>query len=81
MRIAKRNLKKQSQFLKGQNDVKSILTMVYGDFGVPRRLKNKANSKPIKANFDCSLRAMPNSESEQWRKPSRRLISKLEIGD
>jgi hypothetical protein len=27
------NLKKQSQFSKGQNDVKSILTIVYGDFG------------------------------------------------
>jgi hypothetical protein len=26
------HLKKQSQFLKGQNDVKLVLTMVYGDF-------------------------------------------------
>jgi hypothetical protein len=47
MRIAKRYLKKQSQFLKGQNDVKSILTMVYGDFSGPRRRKNKANSKHV----------------------------------
>jgi len=31
MRIAKRNLKKQSQFLKGQNGVKSMIVMVYGD--------------------------------------------------
>ena len=31
-------------------------------------------TKPIKANFDCSLRAMPSSEVEQ-------LISELEIGD
>jgi hypothetical protein len=43
-------LKKQSQFLKGQNDVKSILTMVYGDFNGLRQRKNKPNSKPIKAN-------------------------------
>jgi hypothetical protein len=33
MRIAKRNFKKQSQFFGGQNNVKSILTMLYGDFG------------------------------------------------
>ena len=36
------NLKKQSQFSNGQNDVKSILIMVYGDFDGPRRRKNKA---------------------------------------
>ncbi len=48
-------LKKQSQFPKGQNDVKSILVMVYGDCDGPRRRKNKANSKPNKANllFSC----------------------------
>ena len=40
-------LKKQSQFAKEQNDVKSILIMVYGVFNGPRRRKNKANSKPI----------------------------------
>jgi len=43
-------LKKQSQFSKGQNDVKSILTRSYGDFDGPERRKNKANSKPNKAN-------------------------------
>jgi len=40
-------LKKQSQFQNGQNDVKSIITMVYGDFDGPGRRKNKPNSKPI----------------------------------
>jgi len=35
-------LKKQTQFLQGQNDVKSVLIMVYGDFNGPRRRKNKA---------------------------------------
>jgi len=43
-------LKKQSQFFKGQNDVKSMLTIVYGDFNGPRQLKNKAKqsqTKPI----------------------------------
>ena len=43
MRIAKWNLKKQSQFIKVENIVKSISTMVYGDFGGPRQRKNKAN--------------------------------------
>jgi len=42
-------LKKQSQFAKGQNDVKSILTKSYGDFDGPGRRKNKPNSKPNKA--------------------------------
>ncbi len=46
MRIAKGNLKKQSQYLKVQNDVKSVLIMVYGDLGDFGRRKNKANSKP-----------------------------------
>ena len=41
------DLKKQSQFSKGQNNVKSILTMSYGDFDGPGRRENKANSKPI----------------------------------
>ena len=41
-------LKKQTQFVEWQNDVKSILTMVYGDFNGPGRRKNKANSKPIR---------------------------------
>ena len=40
------DLKKQSQFQKGQNGVKSISTMVYGDYGRCRQRKNKANSKP-----------------------------------
>jgi len=33
MRIAKWNLKKQSQFYNGQNDVMSVTAMVYGVFG------------------------------------------------
>jgi hypothetical protein len=40
-------LKKQSQFLEGHNNVKSVLTMVYGDFGGWKQRKNKPNSKPI----------------------------------
>jgi len=39
----KGDLKKQTQFLNGQNDAKSMLTMVYGDFDGPERRKNKAN--------------------------------------
>ena len=41
-RVERVHLKKQSQNFKGQNDVKSILTMVYGDFDEPDRRKNKA---------------------------------------
>jgi hypothetical protein len=41
--MSKGNLKKQSQFLDVQNDVKSILTMTYGDFDSWRLQKNKAN--------------------------------------
>jgi len=37
----KGDLKKQSQFAKGQN-VKSVSIMSYGDFGGPMRRKNKA---------------------------------------
>ena len=40
-------LKKQSQFVKVQNDIKRVLIMVYGNFSGLRRRENKANSKPI----------------------------------
>jgi hypothetical protein len=36
------DLKKQSQFAKGQNAIKSVFTMVYGDFSVCGQRKNKA---------------------------------------
>ncbi len=56
MRIANRNLEKQSQFLKGRNDVKSAMTMSYRDIDGPGQRKNKPNSKPNKANFKLSDR-------------------------
>jgi len=43
MRIARRNLKKQSQFGNRKNGVMSTMTMVYGDYDGPGRRKNKAN--------------------------------------
>jgi hypothetical protein len=43
-------LKKQSQFLEGQNDVNLVMTRIYGDFNGRRRRKNKANSRKNKAN-------------------------------
>jgi len=46
------NLKKQSQFLKGQNDVKLILAMVYGNFHRWRRLKNKAKQSQFAKYLD-----------------------------
>jgi len=60
IRIAKRNLKKQSQFAKGQNDVKSIITMVYVDFNDRRQRKTKpiqSQTKPI-----CSNESAGNSK-------------------
>jgi len=41
--LNERALRLLDQFSKGQNDVKSILTTVYGDFSGPRRRENKAN--------------------------------------
>jgi len=47
------NLKKQSQFPKGQNDVKSIYTMEYGNLIGPRRRENKPNSvRPLDAGVE-----------------------------
>jgi hypothetical protein len=43
VRFIEHNLKKQTQFMKGQHDVKSILTMGYGNIGGSVRRKNKAN--------------------------------------
>jgi len=43
----KHDLKKQTQFSNDQNDVKTILTMVYEDYNWLDQRKNKANSKPI----------------------------------
>jgi len=51
------DLKKQSQFMKGQNDAKSILTMVYGDLDDCRLRKNKPNSKSIKLVPSTTFRA------------------------
>jgi len=45
------NLKKQTQFQNGQNGAKSVITMVYGDLNDLGQRKNKANSKPNKANL------------------------------
>ena len=41
------DLKKQSQFVKGQNDAKSVQAKVYGNLDGWMRRENKANSKPI----------------------------------
>jgi len=46
------DLKKQSQFAVSRNDAKIVIAMVYEDFGGWGLRKNKANSKPIKANFE-----------------------------
>jgi hypothetical protein len=42
---------KQSQFTEAQSDVMPSITVTYGDFGGWMLRKNKANSKPIKANL------------------------------
>jgi len=51
--MRKSNLKKQSQFAKGQNDVKLALTMVYRDIGGLGRRKNKAKQSQF-INVQCS---------------------------
>jgi len=43
------DLKKQSQFSNDQNDFKSILTMVYGDYDGPGQRKNKANQSQFQS--------------------------------
>ena len=62
MRIAKRNLKKQTQFPKGQNDVKSVSIMVYGDFDGPGRRKNKANQSQCRDDLMSRLGKIPQFE-------------------
>jgi len=69
------NLKKQSQFTKGQNDVKSVLIMLYGDFNGLRRRKNKPNSKPIK----LVLSAVEWSQSPAFGRKSEARNPKSEI--
>ena len=66
--MKKGDLKKQSQFLTGQNDVKSVFTVIYGDCNGPRPRKNKAKTKPIsKAGSDAewipAFAGMTNMES------------------
>jgi len=49
--LLKNDLKKQSQFLKGHNDAKPVMTKVYGDLRVPGRRKNKAKQSQL-PNFE-----------------------------
>jgi len=49
MRIAKRNLKKQSQFVGGQNGTNSYMKRSYDNIQSCTTQKNKANPNPIKA--------------------------------
>jgi len=57
-------LKKQTQFQNGQNDVTSIITMFYGDFDVPGRRENKANSS-LSLQL-CSGQALSSVEWSQF---------------
>ena len=61
--LTETNLKKQTQFLNEQNNVKSILTMVYRNIDEWRRPENKANqSQSVR-----SVRpALPFSELPDW---------------
>jgi len=60
-------LKKQSQFLKGHNDAKPVMTKVYGDLKVPGRRKNKANSKPIAELRGFCLVHLPGQSVQKTR--------------
>jgi hypothetical protein len=57
MRIAKTNLKKQTQFGEDQYDVNAFLERTYGNEGCRRPKKNKANSKPICVSYRGERRA------------------------
>ena len=45
--FSEHDLKKQSQFSEGQNDVKTETIRTYGDFNGRRRWKNKANQSQL----------------------------------
>jgi len=68
------DLKKQSQFIKGQNNAKSLQAMVYGDFNGRRLLKNKANSKPNKANFK-----IPQTHERSGKKHKKQECQELSV--
>jgi hypothetical protein len=61
MRIAKKNLKKQSQFVPAGIDVKSYIRSDYDKKPESKARKNKANSKP---NLNLSQRT-PGSQSKR----------------
>jgi hypothetical protein len=77
------DLKKQSQFLKGQNDVKSIVAMVYGDFDGPGRRENKAGQSQFSGHWretrstKC-LPELPFSVCHSEAKP-KKSASEMEI--
>ena len=58
VKMRNRNLKKQSQFAKGENDVKQVMTGFYEDLAGWMRRKNKANSKPIAGHWP-EIRSSP----------------------
>jgi hypothetical protein len=62
-------LKKQTQFIKGKDVVKLILTMVYGDFGGPRQRENKANQ----SQFDIFWRVFTKHGGRAEKNRSGRL--------
>ena len=61
------NLKKQSQYLKGQNDAKSVITMVYGDLYRWRQRKNKAKQSQSPAIGRKYLTRWVGKNSSVWR--------------
>ena len=73
MRIAKTNLKKQSQFIKGQNNATSLQVMIYGNLGGWRLRKNKAKQSQTKpttiagsdAKWIPAFAGMTNIESQR----------------
>jgi hypothetical protein len=48
-RLPEPNLKKQSQFPRGESGAILAMTMVYGDFGGPGHRENKANQSQLAA--------------------------------
>ena len=61
------DLKKQSQFLKRQNDAKSVITIVYGDLYSWRQRKNKAKQSQWPAIGRKYVTRRVGKNSSVWR--------------
>ena len=74
VRTARTSLKKQSQFLKERNGVKSILAMSYEEFNGYRRQENKPNSKHVLSVVEWANCFRTGSKGSDLKKQSQFVI-------